>query len=563
MLIYILFYFLFRNITLPPPVEASPILNTIANSTSFQPLPRFSVDAPADCRFTSNYSFGTQRSMTDIVWGCVSTVFLCTWLSIHMNAPAPREKSSKILWRRLKTMYWALVAPELVMLWAIRQYYGASHILKRYKLSDRNWTVKHAHFLQMGGFQLRDGQKTTVLYPNQFHDLLKKGEITFPNISADDIADKSKADSLSKIVLVGQILWFVAQCIARRIKRLALAQLEVTTLSIISCTFMLSILWWHKPFDIRQPFFLDKTVNMTEHKENISQVLADEHTNACEKDHLLNSIDNSAESEAAAVGFLNNGDDNEHTGVELLQTPRRSECSEWVEVPQTDADSDTLAAKKQSDTEIQAPSSAILSIINTVKYRAAKAFHKDNILLLSHCWIVFKWMIFDPIKEVVGDYKEKTERSSVSIYFAADFTHDDEDKNNDEIKESKIMALIPMLVLAVPPIVLGLVHCIAWWSVFPSTVEKTAWRVSSIMTTAVPLFVIAIMTLASMREEKARKHDERVYIVTYVVHAVAFLGLLFYLVARLYLVVEAFLSFRALPCSAFWAVEWTSIFPHI
>ncbi|KAF9008029.1 hypothetical protein BDQ17DRAFT_1237368, partial [Cyathus striatus] len=191
-----------------------------------------------------------QRSMMDIVWGCMSTIFLCTWSSVHMNIPAPKEESWKILWRRLNTIYWTLIAPELVLFFAMNQWFGARKLWRRYR-PPRHWTIKHAHFLQMGGFQYRGGHITTVLYPDQFHDHLNKGEITFPNISAEDIADKSKTDGLSKTILFSQVFWFVTQCIARHLQGLALAQLEVTTLAIISCTFILSIIWWHKPFEVR------------------------------------------------------------------------------------------------------------------------------------------------------------------------------------------------------------------------------------------------------------------------------------------------------------------------
>ncbi|KAF9008026.1 hypothetical protein BDQ17DRAFT_1237502 [Cyathus striatus] len=317
-------------------------------------------------------------------------------------------------------------------------------------IPDREWTTKHAHFLQMGGFQYRDGHRTTVLYPDQFHDLLQKGEIVFPNISTEDITDKSKANGLSKIILVTQVFWFVTQCIARLVQGLALAQLEVTTLSIISCTFILSIIWWHKPFDVRQPVILDKTVDMKsnaetstpnmEIKENVSQKLADEHNNAsCDNCPSLDNVNAKADSSTS-----------------------RSECSELLEVPQ-----------------------------------------------------------------IVIDYYD------------------------DELQEF-IIHLIFMVIFVLSTVALGLVHCIAWNSDFPSTAERTLWRISSILTATAPLLDTAIDW-----------QHVCLNIVLWVTTVVVFIGLPFYVVARLYLLMEAFLSLRALPPSAFDTVEWVYFFPHI
>ncbi|KAF9008041.1 hypothetical protein BDQ17DRAFT_1455805, partial [Cyathus striatus] len=158
-------------------------------------------------------------------------------------------------------MYWALVVPELVLTWAVRQLLGARLILKDYEHFYPDWTMKHAHFLQMGGFHLRTGESTVILYPKQFHVFLQLKKISLPSITEADIEDRSKADALTKTIVVSQTIWFVVQCIGRRTQRLALTQLEVTTLAVISCTFILCVIWWDKPFDVQQPIYLDCTLD--------------------------------------------------------------------------------------------------------------------------------------------------------------------------------------------------------------------------------------------------------------------------------------------------------------
>ena len=74
-----------------------------------------------------------QRSIWDIIWSCLATIFACSWVSVHPNIPAPNETSWRVFLRRLELMFWAVVGPEMVISWAFRQWIGARHLEKLYK----------------------------------------------------------------------------------------------------------------------------------------------------------------------------------------------------------------------------------------------------------------------------------------------------------------------------------------------------------------------------------------------------------------------------------------------
>ena len=74
-----------------------------------------------------------KRTLFGIIWACVSTTILCAWTAVHPNVP-PRSKW-KARWRRLKLMFWMIVAPELVLAWAVRQFFGAKDIRDTYNES--------------------------------------------------------------------------------------------------------------------------------------------------------------------------------------------------------------------------------------------------------------------------------------------------------------------------------------------------------------------------------------------------------------------------------------------
>ena len=74
-----------------------------------------------------------QRSIWDILWSCLATIFACSWVSVHLNIPAPNESSCRIFFRRLELMFWAVIGPEMIIVWAFRQWLGARHLEKLYR----------------------------------------------------------------------------------------------------------------------------------------------------------------------------------------------------------------------------------------------------------------------------------------------------------------------------------------------------------------------------------------------------------------------------------------------
>ena len=73
------------------------------------------------------------RTHFDIVWSCVSTLFICTWVAIHPNIPPQGEGHIRSLWRRIKLMLWTLVVPELILIWAYRQWSAARYIAEYFQ----------------------------------------------------------------------------------------------------------------------------------------------------------------------------------------------------------------------------------------------------------------------------------------------------------------------------------------------------------------------------------------------------------------------------------------------
>ncbi len=73
------------------------------------------------------------RSELDILVSCWTTIFICTWVSIHPNIPPSGKNVIHTLWRRITLMFWALIVPELILAWAVRQWLVARAIVHEFR----------------------------------------------------------------------------------------------------------------------------------------------------------------------------------------------------------------------------------------------------------------------------------------------------------------------------------------------------------------------------------------------------------------------------------------------
>ncbi|KAJ7133211.1 hypothetical protein C8R44DRAFT_730402 [Mycena epipterygia] len=61
------------------------------------------------------------RTLLNIIWGCLATIFASSWVSVHPNLPAPGERWFKHTLRKLGMVFIAIIAPELMVYFAARQ----------------------------------------------------------------------------------------------------------------------------------------------------------------------------------------------------------------------------------------------------------------------------------------------------------------------------------------------------------------------------------------------------------------------------------------------------------
>ncbi|KAJ8068654.1 hypothetical protein OCU04_002356 [Sclerotinia nivalis] len=129
------------------------------------------------------------------------------------------------------------------------------------------WTTVHGFYAGMGGFVFdfeNTSDNTPPFIPPYTRLTLTARGVSLlaqcghlPNISKREIVDKSKADTMAKLLVILQVCWMLVQVIGRLVADLPVTLLEVNTLGHVLCAFIIYLLWWHKPRSIMVPTKLE------------------------------------------------------------------------------------------------------------------------------------------------------------------------------------------------------------------------------------------------------------------------------------------------------------------
>jgi hypothetical protein len=74
-----------------------------------------------------------------------------------------------------------------------------------------------------------------------------------PYLTSDELQDRSKSDSLVRLIAIGQILWIIIQILVRAARHLAISQLEIAVVAFACCAVAMYGLNWNKPKGVQVP----------------------------------------------------------------------------------------------------------------------------------------------------------------------------------------------------------------------------------------------------------------------------------------------------------------------
>jgi hypothetical protein len=310
------------------------------------------------------------------------------------------------------------------------------------------------------------------LFPDELESYSLTGNGDFPRISKAEIDDKSKANAISKGVVILQTGWFVTQCIARGAQGLPITELELATVAFAALNFVIYVLWWDKPLNVRR--------GVRVYKKRITEELID---------------DGNA---AATVRF-------------------------W---------------------------GALLDAVSDIPAAIVRGPDLPSFIFTDSPWLirVLLWPLYKPaiILLPLDDVDEANFEKRVNTFYPAKWV--------TSSVNSSIFLVVTITV------VFGAIHCIGWSFDFPSSIERTFWRVASLCITAVPILIVPFGISGTVID---KFYDSLSQSNGFCWYMTEILPLVLYILSRLALLVLPFLCLRSLPPATFHVVHWVSFIPHI
>jgi len=482
--------------------------NTLALPTDLRPseiLPR------TQSIFIRDDDRSDTRSIYNILWSCLSTIFACSWITVHPNIPAPGDSQWAVIRRRLAIMGYFLLTPECVILWAARQHYGARYLTKKYEKNHTGWTRTHAFFLIMGGFTLHEGGKPVrIMEARDLEELWEAGKIKWPTVTKEEIEDRSKGDYLSKTIVLFQTTWFVGQCIARGAYGLTVTELEVVTVAFASLTGVVYYLWWDKPLDVRCSIPVDLL------------------------DGLLGEIARDIEKEG--------------TGLQKLVSPKVS-AEEITERDENVVVNPNTLPTTPIQVDTSTPDPAPTRIQRFRDFRRSACEERGSLFGLGYVFIGLPLKRFFHAFYDMSDCKTLGNKSlRVPTFYSS---YNDDDPNDDK-------PTVPAVCVAT---VFGAIHCIAWSFHFATMQERWVWRISAILVSGLPIPIVLFALGFDVTVEENRTVWRKPGNICF--GLLLILSISLYLIARIVLLVLPFMALRALAPDAYVQLDWVSFLPHI
>ncbi|KAF3074338.1 hypothetical protein CFAM422_003741 [Trichoderma lentiforme] len=527
------------------------------------------------------------RGTMAILQSCILTLVACIYTAIHLNVPV------KVDWLSLlQTKVWwvliALFAPEIVLFSAASQFRDAWKFRSAIRaLQDESktvdkefkFTLSYAFFVVMGGVHIErsriarflsrqgidsrftldgtasdvrdellfseDSRATLPLTPQGVLDLCKYGCWVY--VSKTKIDARSKADQIQKALVLLQVSWMVLQCIARRAYGLPLALLEVHIMVHVVCAVILYLFWFEKPLDVRAPEIVydpswDSALALV-----VQKTMYDDQLRGLRRYHIPEGV------QLVMPTGMSPG----LNGAVRAIRDRARALGQQLNSPIM-----TLAVSAEDEELSPEALNRFRAINDLFESVRGKSTNDDDVDLCQ-------WIFGIPSNNIHNKEHGFT-RQAKNLSFAFF------ELSIDLQELFQVTQRAPgLLVLALAmPLAYGGIHLSVWNFEFPSGTERLLWRIASIgigatspvlfavglsMKILLELVKILVETVSGRRQSRKqwREVGEGIY------PFMGALAVLFYALARVYIVVESFVSLRHVPIGVYLTPPWLQMIPHV
>ncbi|KAG2040457.1 hypothetical protein BDR03DRAFT_892399 [Suillus americanus] len=473
-------------------IQAAPTTNTTNTTTSdnFDEAPSF-----------------TTRTMWSIVSSSVLTLSACIYSAIHPNIPSLRDSPDGIVRRRFGIMIMALIAPELMVTWAMRQWFSARQVTLKFE--------KSGYYPRVG---TESEEKNSNKAPQQCENCPLRLLIV---VLAEGVS--------SVLGFLGHFPGALTRWVKRSIKAYFSEKSEDHT-------------WTqtHSFFVLMGGFMLyvDGKPNHTLQPDEVLELIRAGCIDA--PTLTANQIHDRSKGNAISKGLI------------MLQVA-------WFVMQLI-----TRAIYHLETTQLEAGTLAF-AVLNFLTYavwwnkplnvqcphpvyRKSTESRPENRIdepdvpgsRQGAGWVILG-QVFVSIAELIGlPYEPASQKLRVPTF----------DGSISLEGSNKRVLLLSGLLMAT---IFGGIHCMAWFFAFPTYQEQVLWRMSAIAITFTPwlCFLLGIT------------HDLIPRVVQIVCILTTGVSVILYITARAVLLVLMFTTLRNLPPDAYKAVSWISVVPHL
>ncbi|GJN66913.1 hypothetical protein PLICBS_000935 [Purpureocillium lilacinum] len=601
-------------------IPANTIHNLLSGRAQVDAPSGPSNDSSSTASYVGYVSDPNGRGTTSLVLSCLLTLVLCVWSALHLNVPARHRSVIQVLWLNVRWIFAGIYAPELVVFVAWRQWCSArllqQHILRLHadakergddSFSETNhdepplWTMAHSFFACAGGFAIElDSMRGSVLGQSHLPEegtgekaecprltLTARGVMLLassgfvPRVTKAEIEDKSKANDLAKATVIIQATWMLVQVIGRLAAHLPVTLLEVNTVAHVLCAFAMYIFWWDKPLLPNEPIVL--------RDESLAPLVAfmyasSEVSGRVRREHVKSQT-------FVKTLFANLNLYSTTPELENLCLIRTCEESESGETADGDAEGTVKPLNLSSVTQFpgmvqRAPSTCLRQLERKRQKEHGTAFFERRPRVIPHqeqaaeapsSSDMARWTLIQQALQKSPDLllRDRILLSHSAATHASCLhlrpeqlvaTHIPNWPSNDLLRS--VNGLVVGMILWLANLCYGGFHAAAWNDHFPSVAEKWLWRASaSYIGFCGGFWVILNSAVARWPALNAFwekwMDGEKSLAQSIGLGAVVFTCGFSLMLARMYVVLEAFISIRELPVAAYDTPEWTDLFPHL
>ena len=423
----------------------------------------------------------------------------------------------------------------------------------------------------------------------------------FVNMPDAAIRDKSKADMLVKSLVCIQVSWMLVQTVSRKIAGYPITLLEVHTLVHVACAISMYGLWFEKPLDVQDPAWVDAS----EFEDLLALMLVRNYgfgtrirTRDQERPVPIKSVQhrfaNGSESAYLHVYPTSEKGDSANAAVqkESLSSPDRTMQAHVSHFSSTDVPNVVVHHEVTGCDYSLGPSShgpTVCSLrsgqalecgigpamsVQSLWGAQEKHQHGGHLQISLTSRDVRRWTLAARASRRIGEELYRDSPKGSVNYFTL-YTHSIflDRKGLQAGFYAYFCAWASGGLVAALSVCMfyGAMHATAWAFDFPTPIERLLWRIACIDTIAGVISLLAVFSVVVFHHE----HGFQLLLKSFFTREPGVLALLyrlvilvglfnfpFFILSRIYIITETFISLRHVQLGVYETLQWTDYIPH-